>query len=91
LLLLRFVHAPVDQEIRRALGDRRPNTQTGTIPLGVVDQPSALAAEILIDFVPCVPQLGRRYALRAVAVLTLIDLRDILLCPAVDQPLAGFD
>src|SRR3954454_24851636 len=37
--LLGLVHAPIDQEVRRALGDRSPDAQTGTVPLGLVDQP----------------------------------------------------
>src|ERR1700733_2146367 len=44
--LLGFVHAPVDQEVRCTFGDRRPDTQTGTVPFGVVDQPRGLASEI---------------------------------------------
>src|SRR5208337_2197713 len=41
--LLGLVHAPVDQEVRCALGDRRSDAQTGTVPFGVVDQPCGLA------------------------------------------------
>src|ERR1700749_4905538 len=47
--LLGFVHAPVDQEIRCALGDRRSDGQTGTVTFGIVDQPRGLALEIFID------------------------------------------
>jgi hypothetical protein len=45
--LLRFVHAPVDQEVRCALGDRRSDAQTGPVPFGVVDQPCGLALRYL--------------------------------------------
>jgi len=34
--LLRLGHAPVDQEVGRALGQRRPNPQAGPVPVGVV-------------------------------------------------------
>src|SRR3954447_22576716 len=44
--LLGFVHAPIDQEVRCAFGDRRSDAQTGSVPFGVVDQPRGLAAEI---------------------------------------------
>jgi hypothetical protein len=45
--LLRLVHAPVDQEVRCALGDRRSDPQTGTVPFGIVDQPRGLTSECL--------------------------------------------
>jgi hypothetical protein len=44
--LLGLVHAPVDQEIRCAFGDRRTDPLTGSESLGVVDQPCRLAFEI---------------------------------------------
>ena len=69
--LLGLVHAPVNQEVRRAVGDRSPDAQTGTIALGIVDQPRGLAAEIFIDGMQRVPQLARRYTLCAPAVLAL--------------------
>jgi hypothetical protein len=46
---LGFVHAPVDQEVRCAFGDRRSNPQTGTESFGIVDQPRGLASEVFID------------------------------------------
>jgi hypothetical protein len=69
--LLRFVHAPIDQEIRCAFGDRRSDPQTGTVSLGIVAQPRGLASEVFIHRMQRVPQLARRRALRARAVLPL--------------------
>jgi len=71
--LLGLVHAPVDQEIRRALGDRRSNPQTSTMSFGIVDQPRGLAPEILIGHMQRVPQLTRRHALRTLAVFPFED------------------
>jgi hypothetical protein len=34
--LLGLVHAPVDQEVRCAFGDRNPDAQTGTEAFGIV-------------------------------------------------------
>src|SRR4051794_38134504 len=39
--LLRFVHATIDEEVGRALGQCRANPQPGPVPLAVVDQPVA--------------------------------------------------
>src|SRR3954454_18471899 len=47
--VLRFVHPPIDQEIGRPLRDRGTNPQAGTVPLGVIDHPVALAGEIAIQ------------------------------------------
>ena len=44
--LLGFVHAAVNQEVRRVLGDRRSDPLTGKVSFGVVDQPRGLASEI---------------------------------------------
>jgi hypothetical protein len=38
--LLRFVHAAGDQEVGRCFGQRCADPQTGTMALGVVDQPT---------------------------------------------------
>jgi hypothetical protein len=46
--LLTFVHPAIDQEIGRSFGDRGSNSQSGTVPLGVIDQPVALAGQITI-------------------------------------------
>src|SRR6201996_2902127 len=75
--LLRFVHAPVDQEVRCAFGNRRSNPLTGTVSFGIVDQPRGLASEIFIDRMQRVPQLARRCALRAPAALALEDMYDL--------------
>src|SRR5271166_2855178 len=53
--LLRLVHAPIDQKVCRPYCDRSANTQTGAIPLGVIDEPDALATEIVVDLVQRVP------------------------------------
>jgi hypothetical protein len=54
--LLRFFHAPVDQEVRCALSDRRSDAQAGTESFGIVYQPCRLASEIFIDRMQRVPQ-----------------------------------
>jgi hypothetical protein len=57
--LLRFVHPAVHQKIGGTFSDRGPDPQSGTVPLGVVDQPIALAGEISIQPAWCTDQ-GRR-------------------------------
>jgi hypothetical protein len=47
--LLRFVHAAVDQEVGGPFRDRRADPQAGTMALGIVDQPGALAGQIAVD------------------------------------------
>ena len=56
--LLRFGHASVDQEVGRPFGDRGPNPQARTVPLGVVDQPGALAGQIAVQRAQRGPQLS---------------------------------
>ncbi|HME22055.1 MAG TPA: hypothetical protein VKI44_12075, partial [Acetobacteraceae bacterium] len=46
--LLQLVHAPIDEKICSALGDRSSDAQAGTVSLGVVDEPTALASEIVV-------------------------------------------
>jgi hypothetical protein len=72
-----FVHPPVNQEICCAFSDRRPDPITGPVSFGVVDQPRGLAAEVFIDRMQRVPQLARRHALRALAVLAFEDMHDL--------------
>ena len=60
--LLRLVHPPVDQEVGRPFGHRGSDPQAGTISLGVIDEPVALAAEIVVDLVQRVPQLAGWHA-----------------------------
>ena len=43
--LLGFIHSPVHQEIGRPFGDRGADPQTGTVALGIIDHPVALAGE----------------------------------------------
>ena len=47
--LLRLVHSPIDEKVCGSLGDRSSDAQTGTVPLGVVDEPTTLASEIAVD------------------------------------------
>src|SRR5690349_21595437 len=61
--LLLFVHAPVDQEVGGAFGDRGADPLTGAMTLGIVDQPGALAGEIAVDLAQRRPQPARRGAL----------------------------
>src|SRR5271166_1967417 len=75
--LLGLVHAPVDQEVRCALGDRRSDAQTGPEAFCIVHQPCGLALEIFIDRMQRVPQLARRHPLRALAVLAFEDMHDL--------------
>jgi hypothetical protein len=57
--LLRFVHPAVHQKIGRPLGDRGTHSQSGTVPLGVIDHPIALAGEISIQCVQRGPKFSR--------------------------------
>jgi hypothetical protein len=75
--LLQFIHAPVDQEVRCALGDRRSNAQAGSISFGIVDQLCGLAAEVFGDRMQRMPQLARRHAPRALAVLAFENMHDL--------------
>jgi hypothetical protein len=75
--LLGFVHAAVNQEVRRAFGDRRSDPLTGTVSFGIVDQPCGLALEIFIERMQCVPQLARCHAFRTLAVLPSEDMHDL--------------
>src|SRR3954453_8519 len=54
--LLRFVHAAVDQEVGGAFRDRRAGPQTGPMAFGLVDQPGALAGQIMVDLAQRRPQ-----------------------------------
>ena len=42
--LLQLVHAPVDEEVGGAFGGRSSDTQSGTLSLGIVDEPAALTS-----------------------------------------------
>ena len=46
---LRLVHASIDEKVCGALGDRSSDAKVGTVPLGVVDEPTTLASEIAVD------------------------------------------
>src|SRR3954447_804925 len=65
--LLLLVHAAVDQEVGRAFGDRGADPLTGAMPLGVVDQPCALAGQVAVNLTQRRPQPARRGTLRAAA------------------------
>jgi hypothetical protein len=56
--LLTFVHPAVHQEVGRPFGDRGPYSQPGSVPLGVIDQPVALANQIAIQRMQGDPQLS---------------------------------
>jgi hypothetical protein len=56
LHLLRFVHTPVDQEVGGCFGQCGADAETGTMTLGVVDQPGALAGRIVVDLAQRRPQ-----------------------------------
>jgi hypothetical protein len=56
--LLRLVHPPIDQEVRRPFRHGRANSLACTVSFGVVDEPGALAVEVAVDLVQCVPQLS---------------------------------
>jgi hypothetical protein len=47
---LRIVHAPIDEEIRCAFGDRRSDLRAGAMSPAVIDRPLALATQIAVDF-----------------------------------------
>src|SRR5208282_2916033 len=55
--LLGLVHPAVHQEIGRPFRDRSADPQSGTVPLGVINQTIALAREIAIKRVQGGPQL----------------------------------
>src|SRR5579884_2244948 len=54
--LLRLVHAPIDEEVRRTFRNRSSDSQAGAISLRVIDERIALAVEIAVDFVQRRPQ-----------------------------------
>jgi hypothetical protein len=43
--LLRFAHSPIEDEICGPFCNRSSDTETGTVSLGVVDEPTTLASE----------------------------------------------
>src|SRR5690349_7050918 len=57
--LLLLVHAPVDQEVGGAFGDRGADPLAGAMPLGMVDQPGALAGQVAVDLAQCGPEPAR--------------------------------
>src|SRR5271165_3983518 len=75
--LLRLVHPPVDQEVGRAFSHRRSDAQACTVSFGIIDEPSALATEIVIDLVQRVPQLAGWYTRRAMTALALEDMHSL--------------
>src|SRR4051812_39441213 len=75
--LLRLVHTTVDQEIRCAFDNRRPDPLSGPESFGIVDQPCGLTSEVFIDRMQRVPQLARRHPLRVLAALAFEDMHDL--------------
>src|SRR6202048_3166214 len=57
--LLRFVHPAIYHVIGHPFRDRGANSQSRTVPLGIIDHPIALAGEITIERVQRGPQLSR--------------------------------
>src|SRR3982751_4172293 len=47
--LLRFVHATLDEEVGRSLGQRCANPQPSPVPFAIVDQPVALPDEVAVQ------------------------------------------
>src|SRR5208283_120481 len=81
--LLRLVHPPVDQKVGRAFSQRSSDAQACTVSFGIIDEPSALATEIVIDLVQRVLQLAgwhTRSAMTALALEDMHDLADALEC-----------
>jgi hypothetical protein len=56
--LLRFIHSPVDETVRRRFGDCRSDTQSATVAFGIIDQPVILASEVTIQSLQGGPQLS---------------------------------
>ncbi len=55
--LLRLAHSPIDEKVCGSFCNRSSDTQTGTVSLGVVDEPTTLTSEITVDVKQCMPQL----------------------------------
>jgi hypothetical protein len=53
--LLGFVHAAIDEKVGSSLGDRRANAEACAVPSGVVDEPTALTSQVLVDVVQRMP------------------------------------
>src|SRR4051812_13439515 len=58
--LLRLGHPPVHQEVGRALGQGRAEPPNRPVSLRIVDQPVALAGEVVVQRPQGGPQLARR-------------------------------
>ncbi len=55
--LLRLAHSPIDEKVCGSFCNRSSDTQTGTVSLGIVDEPTTLTSEITVDVKQCMPQL----------------------------------
>ena len=75
--LLRFVHSPIDEKVCGSFCNRSSDTQTGTVSLGVIDEPTTLASEITVDVKQRVPQPARRRAPRLLAAFILVNIHDL--------------
>src|SRR5271166_5847358 len=75
--LLRLVHPPVDQEVGGAFSHRRSDAQACTVSFGIIDEPSALATEIVIDLAQRMPQLAEWHTRSAMTALALEDMHDL--------------
>jgi hypothetical protein len=56
---LRLVHTAVDQEVGHCSGQRGADPKTGTMALGIVDQPSVLAGQIAVELAQGRPEPAR--------------------------------
>ena len=74
--LLRLVHPPIDQEVRRPFRHGRANSLACTVSFGVVDEPGALAVEVAVDLVQCVAQLSGCHTPDPMTTLTPEDMHD---------------
>src|SRR5271165_5133681 len=75
--LPRFVHPPIDQEVGHTFSHRRSDAQACTVSFGIIDEPSALATEIVIGLVQRAPQLAGWHTRRAVTAIALEDMHSL--------------
>jgi hypothetical protein len=75
--LLGLFHPAIDQEIRRALRHRGPDAQASAVSSGIVDQPGALATEILVDLVKRMPRFSGCHTSGSMTALTLVEMHDL--------------
>ena len=57
--VLTFVHPPLHQKVGCPFGDRGSDPQSGTMALGVIDQPVTLVGQVTVNRMQGGPQLSR--------------------------------